>query len=558
MRACASVLDAVAMPRPAATLLALATLAQAVPASAAQVREPSLAQRYVRVTAATAAGDFATAGTEMSALLQREPANTNFALHAYRQAITGGDQALAMRAARILDAQGQLPADGPLLLLVGAVQARDWKAARVAVDRLEQGKLFTFLSPILRAWIALGARDADPFAALEPARTAGLAMAYYPEQHLLLQLATGHVAEAAAEIRAATQPGTRIRILGAGALAPKDRTAAMALLAGDEQPLVAARRRIAAGERLPGVTTPADGIAELLDHVALDFNRQRLGPVATVMARLASFVAPNNAGAWITVAQVLGVAKQPDAALAALAHVPLSDPFSGVAQTLRVSLLIDKGDKPRALDEALASARRRDASASDWARVGDVHFALDQPAEAATDYGKAIALAENGPPGDAWLLWLQQGSALELAGDWPRAKAALEKAYALAPDQPVVLNHLGYSQIARRENLPAAEALIVRASALRPDDPAITDSLGWSQFLLGKTAAAVPLLERASAGNPSEPTINEHLGDVYWTLGRRIDARYAWRAALVTAEAKDKVRLDAKIEGGLTPETASP
>ena len=546
------------LPRFTKSLLAVAALAQAGTAFAAQTREPSLAQRYVRVSAATAAGDFATAGAEMSALLQREPANTSFALRTYRQAIAGGDQALALRAARILDQQQALPSDGPLLLAVSAVQARDWKGARTAVDRLEQGKLFAFLCPMLRAWIALGAHDADPFATLEPARTAGLATGYYPEQRILLLLASGRAPEAAAAIRGVTAPGTRIRILAAGALAPRDRPAAMALLAGDEQPLAAARLRVAAGERLPTVATANDGIAELLDHVALDFNRQRLGPVATVMARLASFVAPDNAGAWISVAQVLSVGRQPDGALAALAHVGPGDPFAGVAQSLRVSILIEKGDKQRALDEAMRSARRRDATAADWARVGDVHLSLDRPGDAASDYARAIALADNGPPADVWLLWLQQGSALELAGDWPRARTALEKAYALAPDQPVVLNHLGYSQLSRRENVAAAEALIVRANALRPDDPAITDSLGWSQFLLGKTDKAVPLLERASAADPSEPTINEHLGDVYWTQGRRLDARYAWRAALVTAEAKDKGRISTKIDGGLTPETGSP
>ena len=546
------------MPRKIAAFLSLAALSHTGIAFAAQSREPTLAARYVRVSAASAAGDFATASAEMTALLQREPTNTAFALRAYRQAITGGDQALATRAARLLDEQQALPPDGPLLLAVNAVQARDWKGARAAVDRLEQGKLFAFLAPFVRTWIAFAARDAAPFATLETARTAGISAGYYAEQHVLLLLASGRAADAAAEVRAATAPGVRLKMLTAASLAARDRAGALALLAGEEQPLVAARSRVAAGERLPAIATANDGIAVLLDHVALDFNRQRLAPVAIVMARVASFIAPNDAGAWIGVAQVLGVGHQPDAALAALAHVPAADPFAAVAQTLRVSLLIDRGDRQRALDEALQTTRRRGATAADWARVGDVHLALQKPSDAAADYAKAIALSDGASGLDVWLLWLQQGSALEQAGDWPRARAALEKAYALAPDQPVVLNHLGYSQLSRRENVAAAEALIVRANQLRPDDPAITDSLGWSQYLLGKTDAAVPLLERASAGDPAEPTINEHLGDVYWTLGRRLDARYAWRAALVTADAKDVARLNTKIDTGLTPETASP
>jgi predicted negative regulator of RcsB-dependent stress response len=66
------------------------------------------------------------------------------------------------------------------------------------------------------------------------------------------------------------------------------------------------------------------------------------------------------------------------------------------------------------------------------------------------------------------------------------------------------------------------------------------------------------LLERAAAGSPAEPTINEHLGDAYWTSGRELEARYAWRAALVTAEEKDRARLNAKIDGGLDKGTAAP
>ena len=96
------------------------------------------------------------------------------------------------------------------------------------------------------------------------------------------------------------------------------------------------------------------------------------------------------------------------------------------------------------------------------------------------------------------------------------------------------------------------------ATKLRPDHPAITDSLGWSLYLRGKAGDALPLLERAAAGDPGEPTINEHLGDAYWSIGRQYEARYAWRAALLTAEDKDKARLNAKIDMGLDKATAAP
>jgi Flp pilus assembly protein TadD len=106
--------------------------------------------------------------------------------------------------------------------------------------------------------------------------------------------------------------------------------------------------------------------------------------------------------------------------------------------------------------------------------------------------------------------------------------------------------------------VPQALKLIEGASKLRPEDPAITDSLGWARYLTGDAPGAVTLLERAVAGEPGEPTINEHLGDVYWALGRRIEARYAWRAALVTAADSDAGRIRSKIETAPTPATAAP
>jgi Flp pilus assembly protein TadD len=93
---------------------------------------------------------------------------------------------------------------------------------------------------------------------------------------------------------------------------------------------------------------------------------------------------------------------------------------------------------------------------------------------------------------------------------------------------------------------------------LQPDDAAITDSLGWVLFLRGKSAEAVPLLERAAASSPGEPTINERLGDAYWSLGRQFEARYAWRAALITAEDKDRGRISSKIDVGPSGATAAP
>ena len=121
-----------------------------------------------------------------------------------------------------------------------------------------------------------------------------------------------------------------------------------------------------------------------------------------------------------------------------------------------------------------------------------------------------------------------------------------------------MLNFLGYSQLERRENLAEAERLIQEASRLQPDDAAITDSLGWANYNRGDIPKAIELLERAARGQPADPAINEHLGDAYYSAGRRYEARYAWRAALIYAEGKAVDRLKGKIDVGLRPELAAP
>jgi len=60
------------------------------------------------------------------------------------------------------------------------------------------------------------------------------------------------------------------------------------------------------------------------------------------------------------------------------------------------------------------------------------------------------------------------------------------------------------------------------------------------------------------AGQPQDPTINEHLGDAYWTVGRKYEARYAWKTAILFADDEDTNRLATKIDLGLTPELISP
>src|SRR4030095_3957397 len=128
----------------------------------------------------------------------------------------------------------------------------------------------------------------------------------------------------------------------------------------------------------------------------------------------------------------------------------------------------------------------------------------------------------------------------------------------LEPENALLLNFLGYGKLERGEDLDAAEAMIRKASSLRPDDASITDSLGWALYKRGRLPAAITTLTKAAAGDPSQSEIHEHLGDALYSSGRRIEARFSWQAALITAKDKDKNRLKNNLKAGLPPATAAP
>jgi tetratricopeptide (TPR) repeat protein len=382
----------------------------------------------------------------------------------------------------------------------------------------------------------------------------------------LLLLAAGHREQGAKELLELTKAGQglaeqRLRIAGAALLARKrDRDAALTLLEGDAPALVTARRLVEGRRPLPGeIASARAGAAELMVRVAGDLYRQNINDLALRMARIATFLAPGNSETWLVTADLLAARQRHGPALAALAQVDPSDPFTGAAQDSRIKLLVDAGRQQEALALAQAAASASGATAADWTRLGMLLSELERQNEAAQAFERALQLrATSESAHTEWTLRLLKGGALEQAGRWPEAKAELEAAYKLAPDQPVVLNYLGYAQLERRENVEEATKLVVEASRLAPDSAEITDSLGWAYFLRGELPKAIELLERAAAAAPADPEINEHLGDAYYKGGRRFEARYAWKAALVYAEGKDATRIRTKIETGLTPELASP
>ena len=185
--------------------------------------------------------------------------------------------------------------------------------------------------------------------------------------------------------------------------------------------------------------------------------------------------------------------------------------------------------------------------------MGDLLRGKDRFAEAESAYTRAIQRLPKIERSD-WRLLYARGITYERTKRWPQAEADLLKALELEPDQPFVLNYLGYSWVDQGLNLDRAKAMLHRAVELRPDDGFIVDSLGWAYYRLGENDKAVTYLERAVELEPGDPVLNDHLGDVYWRVGRQREARFQWQRALTFKPEPDAVAaIQAKLANGLRP-----
>jgi tetratricopeptide (TPR) repeat protein len=274
---------------------------------------------------------------------------------------------------------------------------------------------------------------------------------------------------------------------------------------------------------------------------------------------VARYANPQNSSAVALLAVLLASQQRTEEALALLRSVSRDDALGAQLRDVETKILSDDKRFNEAYAIAAAAAAAPNAGITDFSRLGDVFQAMKRSNDAANAYSRAVAMAHaQGLKSDLWPLLLLQANALEQANRWPEAKQALQEALTIAPDQPILLNFLGYAKLERGEDIDSAEAMIRKASELSPDDASITDSLGWAQYKRGKVADAIATLQRAAEKDPDQAEIQEHLGDALFRSGRRFEARFAWQAALITAEDDITGRIKAKIASGLMPANAAP
>lgn len=320
-------------------------------------------------------------------------------------------------------------------------------------------------------------------------------------------------------------------------------------------PILFLERQLDAGEAAtPTVQTPQQGASEVLYTLGQAINRGDGRDVALLYFQLADAVSETTSDKLVTA--LAGVAEQGervDQAIAYYDRIPEDSPYRRTA-TLQKGLdlwFADRKDEATTVLETAIQTYPDDLQAH--LAFADVLTAGKNYSRAAEVLEKAVELApEDGPQN--WNIYYQRGIAYERLKEWDKAEPNFRKALELSPDQPQVLNYLGYSWVDMNRNLDEGLDLIRKAVELRPNDGYIIDSLGWAYYRLERFDDAVEQLERAVLITPSDPTINDHLGDAYWRVGREREARFQWQRALDGNPAPEDelvAKIEKKLDSGL-------
>ena len=543
----------------AAALIALSSTASADPPSAG---EESLAGAYLAARAAITANDYAVAMPYLDLVLEHEPEDRALLESALTARLALGEFDDAVTLARRIEELGVQSQTASLALIVGMLEAGDYEQA---LEALEERGIGPLVDGLLRGWAQLAAgrmsqtlQEFDELAEQRGTEAFGL----YHKALALAHVGDFEGAEAILSGEAGGPLGltrrgviARVQILGQLGEYAQALELLEQVFGADDSPEIAQLRTMLEADEAPGfdtVTTPQDGMAEAFLDLAVTLRGETDDTFTLIFARAAEFLRPDQVEALLQVGELLTALGQYELATDVYSGIGEDDLLYHHGQIGRADALFRLGEveNARALLEALVEVRPA---------IPEVHTALGDLLRreslfdaASAAYDDAIALLGE-PQRRHWSLYYTRAITHEREGRWEEAQADFRKALELNPDQPSVLNYLGYSLVERRENLDEALDMIERAVAAEPESGYITDSLGWALYRLGRYEEAVEPMERAVELLPRDPIINDHLGDVYWMVGRRLEARFQWQRALSfgPADDLDMDRIRRKLDVGL-------
>jgi tetratricopeptide (TPR) repeat protein len=316
----------------------------------------------------------------------------------------------------------------------------------------------------------------------------------------------------------------------------------------------ALRDKITKGEKVePFVSSPSEGASEILLDLAIALNRGGGEPFVRLYLQYALALKPDSDAALVQLAAVAEQLKDGEGAIALYRRIPATSPLKELSDLqLGLNLAdLNRHDEAIAHLKAFVEAHPDDMRA--YLALGGVYASKEDFRSAATLYDKAVAALKT-PTNANWNIYYQRGIAYERLKEWPKAEPNFLKALELFPDQPQVLNYLGYSWVDMNMNLKEGLAMIQKAVDLRPSDGYIVDSLGWAYFRMGRFDDSVREMERAVSLKPEDPVLNDHLGDAYWRVGRKLEATFQWNQARDLKPDPDVLAiLQQKLMKGLPP-----
>ena len=534
-------------------------------------------EAYLRGVVAVRMGDDTQAAQAFRTALQADPDNTELLRQAFvRNVMAGAPQAVEL--ARQVEKTPQDRSVVSALVLGNDAAVRGaWADATQYYRRAGEDPMTHLILPLLLAWCEQAQGHADM----------AIESLLHPQNALLMPfyaLHAGIIAQVAGQSERAEALFERAQKLMPGEDMLLARSQAAWLWNhGQQDRARAVIRKLVEADAILGLAGPAlqanighypvtsmrEGIAHAYVLSAFLLRQQareqgaegegaavslfQFNEAARLMLGFALGMDPTLVDARLMLAEIQDNEQHFAAARETLAHVRPEDPLAIVA-TLRLAVLETTNDHPA---EAIPLLRHLSEQAPGRIVIERaLGTALSQTKDwkgAIAAYTRAIDLA-NAQKMPDWTLLFLRGMAYHEAGDWAAAKADTRAALAYAPDEPLLLNFLGYGMVEQHEDLAEAEKLLRKAHALDTHDAAITDSLGWVRVEQGDLAGGIPLLEKAAEQTPEDPEVNYHLGEAYWRMGRKAEAVDQWNVALgLHPSAADEALIRAALQKAGVP-----
>lgn len=459
-----------------------------------------------------------------------------------------------------------------LALAVDSFHKKDFAKAQYWLKLSLESDLDRLISGVMSGWAQQGAGQAsDSMASIDKLQGPDWFGLFKSFHRALIADASG-MPEKAEAIYAATMQDT-----AAGGAAPEtwmrnaqayasflarkgDKDKALAVLdqaeafAPGKLEILALRDKISKGDKIaPFAAGPSDGASEILLDLATALNRGGGEPFVRLYLQYALALKPDSDAALVQLAAVSEQLKDGEGAIALYRRIPDSSPLKELSDLQLGLNLADLNRQDEAITHLKAFVDAHPDDMRAYLALGGVYSSKDDFRSAANLYDKAVTVLKT-PTAANWNIFYQRGIAYERLKEWPKAEPSFRKALELFPDQPQVLNYLGYSWVDMNTNLKEGLAMIQKAVDLRPSDGYIVDSLGWAYFRLGRFDDAVREMERAVSLKPEDPVLNDHLGDAYWRVGRKLEATFQWNQARDLKPDPDVLAtLQQKLMKGLPP-----